>query len=161
MTDARRSNVILLVNGPNLNLLGRRETGLYGVESLDSIVAELESYAADGTPSIEVRAFQSNHEGAIIDFLHEHGPNADGVIINGGALTHYSYALRDALTAIAIATVEVHLTNIHAREAFRHVSVISPVVAGQIAGLGPLGYRLALDWHRARLEPTPSRGEVD
>jgi len=145
-------DVILIVNGPNLNLLGTREPGLYGHESLGTILADLDARARSGTPQIELRAVQSNHEGALLDFLHEHGPGAAGGIINAGALTHTSYALRDALAAIRIPVVEVHLTNIHAREAFRHVSVIAPVVVGQIAGLGPDGYRLALEWHRARLE---------
>lgn len=165
MSDPRSSpNLILVVNGPNLNLLGTREPGLYGAETLESIVADLGSYARTGPQPIEILAFQSNHEGSIIDFLHQHGPESRGVIINAGALTHYSYALRDALAAIAIPAVEVHLTNIHAREPFRHVSVIAPVVAGQIAGLGPIGYRLALDWHRARLarlDQSSSLAEVE
>ena len=152
MSDIPPVHRILVVNGPNLNLLGTREPGLYGAETLESIIANLTAYAGAGASPIEIRAFQSNHEGAILDFLHAEGRDAAGVIINAGALTHYSYALRDALTAIGIPAIEVHLTNVHAREPFRHVSVISPVVAGQIAGLGPIGYRLALDWHRARLE---------
>ena len=153
--------VILVVNGPNLNLLGTREPGLYGSQSLDSIVTDLKSYVGTGFPPVEIRAFQSNHEGAIIDFLHQHRTEAAGVIINAGALTHYSYALRDALAAIAIPTIEVHLTNIHGRESFRHVSVIAAVVAGQIAGLGPIGYRLALDWHRERLEHSSSHPKAE
>jgi 3-dehydroquinate dehydratase-2 len=146
------SGVILVVNGPNLNLLGTREPGLYGSGTLGSIIDGLELRGREGSPSLQIRAFQSNHEGALLDFLHDQGPEAAGIIINAGALTHYSYALRDALAAIGIPTVEVHLTNIHAREAFRHLSVIAPVVAGQIAGLGPEGYYLALEWHRVRLE---------
>ena len=144
-------HTILVVNGPNLNLLGTREPGLYGSGTLSSIIDGLDSRGRQGSPSLEIRAFQSNHEGALLDFLHDHASEAAGVIINAGALTHYSYALRDALAAIGIPTVEVHLTNIHAREPFRHLSVIAPVVAGQIAGLGPEGYYLALEWHRARL----------
>lgn len=152
MSESKSSpHVILVVNGPNLNLLGTREPALYGSESLSSIIEDLERHSRAGVPLLEIRAFQSNHEGALLDFLHEHGPIAAGGIINAGALTHTSYALRDALAAIRIPVVEVHLTNIHAREAFRHVSVIAPVVVGQIAGLGPDGYRLALDWHRTRL----------
>jgi 3-dehydroquinate dehydratase-2 len=142
---------ILLINGPNLNLLGMREPGLYGSTTLASIVADLTSSAMSGDPALEVLAFQSNHEGTILDLLHEHGPTVSGIIINGGALTHYSYALRDALSAVTTPAIEVHITNIHARETFRHTSVIAPVVVGQIAGLGTDGYHLALDWHRRRL----------
>ncbi len=140
-----------MINGPNLNLLGMREPGLYGSTTLASIVKDLTSDAATGNPALKVLAFQSNHEGAILDFLHEHGPSAVGIIINAGALTHYSYALRDALSAVKTPAVEVHITNIHARETFRHTSVVAPVVAGQIAGLGTDGYHLALEWHRHRL----------
>ncbi len=140
-----------MINGPNLNMLGMREPSLYGSTTLASIVEDLTLDAAADSPALEVLAFQSNHEGAILDFLHEHGPSAAGIIINAGALTHYSYALRDALSAVKTPAVEVHITNIHARETFRHTSVIAPVVAGQIAGLGTDGYRLALEWHRRRL----------
>lgn len=162
MSERRPSpNVILVVNGPNLNMLGMREPGLYGDENLESIIEGLRTYAGAGTLAIEIVAFQSNHEGAIIDFLHQHGTGAAGVVINAGALTHYSYALRDALVAIEVPAVEVHLTNIHARESFRHLSVIAPVVAGQIAGLGPIGYRLALDWHRERLEKISCHAKAD
>lgn len=143
--------VILLINGPNLNLLGKREPGMYGATSLMSIVEELTTVAAAGDSALELVAFQSNHEGAILDFLHEHGFSAAGIIINAGALTHYSYALRDALAAVSAPAIEVHITNIHAREGFRHTSVISPIVIGQIAGLGTDGYRLALEWHRRRV----------
>lgn len=143
--------VILLINGPNLNLLGMREPGLYGSTTLASIVDDLVADAAAGEPALEVVAFQSNHEGALLDVVHERAPTASGIIINAGALTHYSYALRDALSAVKTPAVEVHITNIHARETFRHTSVIAPVVVGQIAGLGTDGYHLALEWHRRRL----------
>lgn len=143
--------VLLLINGPNLNLLGQREPGMYGTTSLLSLVEELTTVAAAGDPALELMAFQSNHEGAILDFLHENGFSAAGIIINAGALTHSSYALRDALAAVSAPAIEVHITNIHAREEFRHTSVISPVVVGQIAGLGTDGYHLALEWHRRRV----------
>jgi 3-dehydroquinate dehydratase-2 len=143
--------VILVLNGPNLNTLGMREPHLYGAETLADLIAKLERDAAQGTPVVEIRHFQSNHEGALLDFLHEHGPACYGVILNGGALTHYSYALRDGLTAIAKPSIEVHLTNIHAREHFRHTSVTAPVAVGQIAGLGTAGYSFALDWFRQKL----------
>jgi 3-dehydroquinate dehydratase-2 len=151
--------VILVVNGPNLNMLGTREPTLYGATTLPAIIDDLERIASDGIPSLAVVAFQSNHEGAIIDFLQEQGSGADGIIINAGAFTHYSYAIRDALVNLHLPTVEVHITNIHARETFRHHSVISDIVSGQIVGLGVAGYRLALAWHRDRIasakgEPT-------
>jgi 3-dehydroquinate dehydratase-2 len=142
--------VVLLVNGPNLNTLGTREPQLYGSTTLAELASSLEQEAAAGTPAIELRHFQSNHEGAILDFLHEHGPAAAGVILNGGALTHYSYALRDGISAIAKPMIEVHLTNIHARESFRHTSVTAPVAIGQIAGLGISGYSFALEWFRRK-----------
>ena len=148
---------ILLLNGPNLNMLGTREPALYGSTTLQSIVDALAELAASGTPALAIDAFQSNHEGALIDFIQVNSPGAAGVIINAGAFTHYSYAIRDALAALAalsIPIVEVHITNIHAREQFRHHSIIADVVSGQIVGLGVDGYRLALDWLRARLTPT-------
>ncbi|MGB3304803.1 MAG: type II 3-dehydroquinate dehydratase [Thermomicrobiales bacterium] len=142
---------VLVVNGPNLNTLGTREPSIYGTRTLDSIIEELRAHAANGSPGFTIDAIQSNHEGVIIDFLHERGPAALGLIINPGALSHYSYALRDAISGIRKPTVEVHLSNIHARESFRHTSVTAPVANGIIAGLGARGYLLAADWMRAEI----------
>ena len=153
MTTASDGRV-LVINGPNLNTLGTREPSIYGSRTLDSIMEELAAHAADGDPGFEIDTLQSNHEGVLIDFLHVRGPSALGVIINPGALSHYSYALRDAISGIRKPTVEVHLSNIHARESFRHHSVIAAIVTGQIVGLGVEGYRLALEWHRSRLTTT-------
>ena len=151
MSDTPDIPTILMINGPNLNMLGAREPALYGATTLQSIVADLETTASAGRPALAVKAFQSNHEGGLIDFLQAEGATAAGVIVNAGAFTHYSYAIRDALANLAMPIVEVHITNIHARESFRHHSVIAAIVTGQIVGLGVEGYRLALEWHRSRL----------
>ena len=137
---------ILVINGPNLNLLGEREPGYYGTDTLASINADLEKKAAElGT---EIEFYQSNHEGAIIDRLHAARANANGgidaIVLNAGAYTHYSYAIRDAIAAIKLPVVEVQLSNIHARDAFRETSVIAPVCAGQISGFGAYSYTLGL-----------------
>jgi len=135
---------ILVVNGPNLNLLGKRKPELYGSQSLDEIIALLKEQAK--ASKFDIRDFQSNHEGEIIDFIHQFAPKADGMIINPGAFTHYSIALRDAIEAVGVRTIEVHLTNIYAREEFRRHSLISPVCEGQITGLGSQAYELALEY---------------
>ncbi|HUG17236.1 MAG TPA: type II 3-dehydroquinate dehydratase [Thermomicrobiales bacterium] len=130
------------MNGPNLNLLGRREPEIYGMTTLDEIDATLQE-EAEGRGAVIV-SYQSNYEGALIDHVHRDGWSASGIIINPGALTHSSIALRDAIAAAPAPTVEVHLSNIASREPFRHHSVIAPVARGTIAGLGPRGYVLAL-----------------
>jgi 3-dehydroquinate dehydratase-2 len=141
---------VLVLDGPNLNLLGTREPGIYGTTTLAEIVADLATVALSANPPLRIEHVQTNHEGHLVDTIQRLGPSAVGIIINPGALTHYSIAIRDALASVGAATIEVHLSNIHAREEFRHHSVISPVVLGQIAGLGPDGYRLALQHLIAR-----------
>ena len=134
---------ILVIHGPNLNLLGEREPGVYGTDNFDSINDEITALALEKGMHGEI--FQSNHEGEIIDELHLARKSFDAVILNAGAYTHYSYAIRDAIAAIRIPVIEVHLSNIHARDEFRHRSVIAPVCVGQIAGFGKRSYFLAVD----------------
>lgn len=143
MTAAGSAIRVLVVNGPNLNLLGSREPGVYGLITLEEIRAQMEKIAVG--LKVQLDFFQSNHEGKILDCIHEaFDQGCAGMVINPGAFTHTSVALRDAVAGVGIPTVEVHLTNIHARESFRAHSYLSPVAVGQICGLGPVGYLLAL-----------------
>ena len=135
---------IYVLNGPNLNLLGTREPEIYGSDTLDDIAAALEEHAKEHGLAIDMR--QSNHEGHLVEWLHEaDARGAKAVILNAGALTHTSIALLDAIKSIKVPVIEVHLSNPHAREEFRHKSFIAPVAKGTIAGFGPLSYQLALD----------------
>ena len=133
---------ILVINGPNLNLLGKREPRVYGNDTLLEIQGEIVQLAKE--LNIDVEFYQSNHEGGVIDALHNAMDDSDGVVLNAGAYTHYSYAIRDAIAAIKIPVVEIHMSNIHAREEFRHTSVIAPVCRGSIQGFGKNSYLLAL-----------------
>lgn len=142
---------IKVINGPNLNMLGIRKTDVYGKSDLESINNRLKKKAEK--MDIEVSFFQSNHEGALIDCIHECYESADGIILNAGALSHYSYAIRDAIEAIKKPTVEIHISNIYAREeSFRHESVLSPVCVGVISGFGVFGYELALEAVKKSIE---------
>lgn len=132
---------VIVINGPNLNLLGSRETDIYGTVSLDQINNALHDYAAEN--NIEIAFYQSNSEGDIINVIHENR-NSHGLIINPGALTHTSIAIRDAISAVSLPAVEVHLSNIHSREDFRKLSYIAPVCIGQISGFGMNSYLLGL-----------------
>lgn len=148
---------ILVINGPNLNNLGRRDAAHYGTTTLAEIEARLRARAAE--LGADVVVFQSNHEGAIVDFIQRETDGANGVIVNAGALTHYGYSMRDALADARLPIVEVHLSNIHARDEYRRHSVVADMAEGQIAGLGWRGYLYALDYLVSRLtetERTPS-----
>jgi|SRR5215204_3273405 len=134
---------ILLINGPNLNTLGTRQPEIYGAQTLAGIEAAVTERAARF--GVEVRCFQSNHEGALIDFLQAEAAAADAVIINAGAYGHYSIALRDALVAARLPVIDVHISNVYAREPFRHHSVIADIATGQVSGLGWRGYVAATE----------------
>ncbi len=134
---------ILLINGPNLNLLGTRNPDVYGSMTLQNIVDRVTQRGEQ--LGAEIVPFQSNSEGAIIDFIQANAPGADGVLINAGAFTHYSLAIRDAFEAVEKPFVEVHISNVHAREEFRHHSVLADIAVAQVAGLGWRGYIAALD----------------
>lgn len=134
---------VRIINGPNINFTGIREKGVYGSVSFEDIIDGIEKKAAE--LGFDTECFQSNHEGEIIDYIQKcYIDGADGIIINPGALTHYSYAVRDALASVNIPVVEVHMSNIHKREEFRHLSVTAPVCCGQICGFGRFGYEMAL-----------------
>lgn len=143
---------ILILHGPNLNLLGQREPGVYGTLTLAAINERLEQDAVELQVAIDCR--QSNHEGTLIDWIHEALGQFDGLVINPGGYTHTSVAIRDAIAGVAIPTVEVHLSNIHKRESFRHHSYIAPVAIGQISGFGPESYRLGLRALVTQLRPS-------
>ena len=132
----------LIINGPNLNLLGQREPGIYGEENYTALCGRLRAFASAHQSTAE--CFQSNHEGAIIDAILAAQGNYDAIIMNPGAFTHYSYAILDALKAVRIPCIEVHISNVHQREEFRHRSVTVPACVGQICGLGLYGYEAAM-----------------
>ena len=132
---------IVIINGPNLNLLGRREPGVYGSVSFEEYLTKLRA----AYPEVEIDYFQSNHEGAIIDRIHADGFSADGIILNAGAYTHTSVAIADAIRAVTTPVIEVHISNVHQREAFRHHSFLSAACRGVVLGFGMESYRLALE----------------
>jgi len=150
------ARTLLLIHGPNLNLLGERKPEVYGTTTLLDIEADVA--AAANARGAAVLCFQSNHEGTLIDFLHERRKLADGVVMNAGAFTHTSVALRDAIEAVQLPVVEVHISNTHAREGFRHVSLIAPVCLGQVTGLGRQGYTTAVNLLLDHLEGAARAG---
>jgi 3-dehydroquinate dehydratase-2 len=143
VADDRHPKRILVIHGPNLNMLGQREPDHYGTRTLDDINRLLQSRA--DALGLEISAFQSNHEGKLVDAIQAGAGNIAGLIINPAAYTHTSVAIRDAVLSVNVPTIEVHLSNIHKREAFRHHSYIADIATGQISGLGVAGYLLALD----------------
>jgi 3-dehydroquinate dehydratase-2 len=147
---------LLLLNGPNLNLLGLREPGLYGASTLAAIEGDLQERAT--ALGVELACFQSNHEGALVDRIHAAREVVEGILINAGAFTHTSVAIRDALLGVAIPFVELHLSNVHAREPFRHHSYLADRAIGVVSGFGPASYRLALE---GLVDHLRARGGVD
>ena len=143
MEEKAEKKKFLVISGPNLNTLGMRQPEIYGSVTLEQIYMRLRERA--GQLGVSVECFQSNHEGVLIDFIQMHAEQSAGIIINAGAFTHYSIALRDALAAVHVPIIEVHLSNIYAREAFRQHSLIAPISRGHIVGLGWRGYLLALE----------------
>jgi 3-dehydroquinate dehydratase-2 len=155
------TDTVFVLNGPNLNLLGTREPRVYGTQTLQDIGAMMEQRAKALKLTLDVR--QSNHEGVIVDWLHEAMAKASAVIINAGGYSHTSIAIRDAVAALAIPVIEVHLSNIYAREGFRRTSLVGQVTRGSIVGFGPLGYVLALDAaaHLCKGAPaTQAKGQI-
>jgi len=154
---------IIVIHGPNLNLLGERETSVYGKTTLDTINQQMTKLARQH--DVEMTAFQSNSEGEIIDILHREGKGSDCVILNPAAYTHYSIAIRDAVKAIGVPVIEVHLSNIYARESFRHISLVAPAAWGQISGFGPFSYQLAvsaaLDLIKQKQQSSKTAGDAD
>ena len=143
---------IVILNGPNLNMLGRREQSYYGVKTL----SDIEEHVAEKARELEIETefYQSNHEGSLVDYLQSLTPDVEGIVVNAGAITHYGLSLRDALIDSRLPIVEVHLSNIHAREDFRHHSVIADIAQGQIAGLGWRGYLFAVEYLASNLKST-------
>ena len=141
----------LIINGPNLNLLGSREPDIYGTGTYETLCRRVQDYAA--AQGWEADCFQSNHEGAIIDAIQQAAGVYDGIVINPAAYTHYSYAILDALKAVNVPCMEVHISNVHQREAFRHTSVTAPACVGQICGLGLFGYECAMSYFLSRETP--------
>jgi 3-dehydroquinate dehydratase-2 len=145
------TTTILVLHGPNLNMLGRREPHIYGTTTLADINTALQRRCEEA--GVNIICIQSNHEGELVEAVQTHGWEAAGIIINPGALTHYGLSLRDALAMVSAPIIEVHLSNVYQREAFRHTSVIAPIARGQITGLGWRGYLLALEWLLAERTP--------
>lgn len=153
-------NSILLINGPNLNLLGTREPHLYGSTTLSDVIASAEQQCSSYSTPVNLAHIQSNHEGVLIDRIHEARGNVDAVVINPGALTHTSVALRDALLGVEIPFVEVHVSNVHKREPFRHKSFLSDKAEAVICGLGVYGYEAAIEFCVRNLKPKEPKAQL-